>query len=295
MIGGLIKGLSRTRAQVDGAIEGKDLDAALTQLRNGLIMADAGKPAAEEIVAAARHAIGNRSVDAAAIRGAVRDAVEEMVRPLDAPLEIGPPPFVVLVVGVNGGGKTTTIAKVARHWAVESGKSVLVSASDTFRAAAREQLESWVGRLGERVELAKSASPDPSACAFDAVKTGAVRGTDVVLVDTAGRLATQKNLMAELSKIRRVIGKAVPGAPHETIMVVDATLGQSVLSQLAGFDEAVDVTGIALTKLDGTSKGGIAIAIAREHPKPVRFAGVGEGMDDLLPFNAKVFADAIML
>ena len=201
-------------------------------------------------------------------------------------------PTVVLVVGVNGTGKTTTIGKLARKLG-EHGRSVLVGAADTFRAAAEEQLEIWAERAGAEF-VGGSRGADPAAVAFDAVEAGRARGTDVVIVDTAGRLHTQGNLMEELAKIRRVIEGRIQGAPHETLLVVDATTGQNGVQQARLFAEAAGVTGVALTKLDGSAKGGVAIAIAHELGLPVKLVGVGEGVDDLRPFDARDYARALV-
>ena len=207
-------------------------------------------------------------------------------------LDLSAQPSVILVVGVNGTGKTTTIGKLALRLR-EHGRSVLVGAADTFRAAAEEQLEIWAQRSGaDFVGAARGA--DPAAVAFDAVEAGRARGKDVVIVDTAGRLHTQSNLLEELAKVRRVIAAKLKGAPHETLLVVDATTGQNGLQQARLFGEAVGVTGVALTKLDGSAKGGIAVAIAWELGLPVKLVGVGEGVDDLRPFDANDFARALV-
>jgi fused signal recognition particle receptor len=200
---------------------------------------------------------------------------------------------VILVVGVNGTGKTTTIGKLAWHLREQLGKSVLVAAADTFRAAGVEQLETWASRAGAELVRAAPGS-DPGAVAYDAISAASARGRDVVICDTAGRLHTQRNLMAELEKVRRVIESRLPGAPHETLLVVDATTGQNGLRQALLFREAVEVTGIVLTKLDGTAKGGIALAIAQELGVPVKLIGIGEALEDLRPFDPDDFAQAIL-
>ena len=199
----------------------------------------------------------------------------------------------ILVVGVNGTGKTTTIGKLAQKLR-EHDHSVLLAAADTFRAAAEEQLEIWAGRAGADF-VGSERGGDPAAVAYDAIEAAAARGRDVVIVDTAGRLHTQTNLMEELAKVRRVIERRLPGAPHETLLVVDATTGQNGLQQARLFGEAVDVTGVALTKLDGSAKGGVALAIAHELGLPVKLVGVGEGLDDLRPFDARDYANALLL
>jgi fused signal recognition particle receptor len=210
----------------------------------------------------------------------------------EARLALDGRPTVVLVVGVNGTGKTTTIGKLASRLA-ESGRSVIVAAADTFRAAAEEQLEIWASRAGADF-VGSERGADPASVAFDAIDAAEARGRDVVVVDTAGRLHTQANLMEELAKIRRVIAGRLEGAPHETLLVVDATTGQNGLQQARLFGQAVDVTGVALTKLDGTAKGGIVVAIAHELGLPVKLVGVGEELDDLQPFDARDFARALV-
>jgi fused signal recognition particle receptor len=203
----------------------------------------------------------------------------------------GRPLDVVLIVGVNGSGKTTSIAKLAHHYRQE-GRRVLLAAADTFRAAAMDQLKVWAGRAG--VDIVKGPEGgDPGAIVFDALQAAQSRGIDMVIVDTAGRLHTQYNLMAELRKVRKVAGKGVEGSPHETLLVVDATTGQNALSQARHFQKAVDVTGVVLAKLDGTAKGGMVFAIARELGLPVRFVGTGEGMEDMMPFDAGAFVDGL--
>jgi fused signal recognition particle receptor len=230
-------------------------------------------------------------------QGELAQGLEEIVSDLvdlegDGKLALGPSPSVVLVVGVNGTGKTTTIGKLASRLR-DSGRSVVVAAADTFRAAAEEQLEIWAKRAGsDFVGAARGA--DPAAVAFDAIEAAEARGRDVVIVDTAGRLHTQTNLMDELAKIRRVIAQRLEGAPHETLLVVDATTGQNGLQQARLFSDAVDVTGVALTKLDGSAKGGIALAIAHELGVPVKLVGIGESLDDLQPFDPRDFARALV-
>jgi fused signal recognition particle receptor len=200
-------------------------------------------------------------------------------------------PFVILVVGVNGTGKTTTIAKLAQRWTAE-GKSVLLGAADTFRAAAIEQLEMWANRVGVPMVKHKAGS-DPGAVAHDAVAAAKSRGTDVVIIDTAGRLHNKSHLMQELSKVRRVIEKELPGAPHETLLVIDGTTGQNGVNQAAAFLEAAKVTGMVVTKLDGTAKGGVILSIMRQFDIPVKFIGVGESADDLIPFDPNAYVDTL--
>ena len=257
------------------------------RLEEALIRGDVGVPATAELV---------RRLEARGDLGQLEDALADEVEQLFGPppsLSVGgPPPAVILVVGVNGTGKTTTIGKLA-HQLRRHGRSVLLGAADTFRAAAEEQLEIWAERA-EADFVGGSRTSDPAAVAFDAVEAGRARGKDVVIVDTAGRLHTQANLMEELGKVRRVIESRVEGAPHETLLVVDATTGQNGLQQARLFGETAGVTGVALTKLDGSAKGGVAVAIAYELGLPVKLVGVGEGIDDLRPFDARDFARALV-
>jgi fused signal recognition particle receptor len=261
-------------------------DESWERLEEVLIRSDVGAPATAELV---------RRLEERGVTGGLDQALVEEVQALfgDPPrLVLGPAPSVVLVVGVNGTGKTTTIGKLARKLH-EHGRSVLVGAADTFRAAAEEQLEIWA----ERAEADFVGAPrgaDPAAVAYDAVEAARARGRDVAIIDTAGRLHTQSNLMAELEKVRRVIGSRIEGAPHESLLVVDATTGQNGLQQARLFREAAGVTGVALTKLDGSARGGIAIAIAVELGLPVKLVGVGEGVDDLRPFDAGDYARALL-
>jgi fused signal recognition particle receptor len=261
-------------------------DAAWERLEEALIAGDVGVPATAELV---------RRLES---RGDVNDLtpalMEEIAAMLgeDGRLEVGAQPTVILVVGVNGTGKTTTIGKLAQKLR-EHDRSVILAAADTFRAAAEEQLEIWAKRAGADF-VGSSRGADPAAVAFDAIEAAGARGRDVVIVDTAGRLHTQTNLMDELQKVRRVIERKLEGAPHETLLVVDATTGQNGLQQARLFGEAVGVTGVALTKLDGSAKGGIAVPIAYELGLPVKLVGVGEGLDDLRPFDAKDFARALV-
>jgi fused signal recognition particle receptor len=261
-------------------------EASWERLEEALIAADVGVPATAELV----QRLEARG-DAADLGAALQ---EEIARMLGDPgrLELAARPSVVLVVGVNGTGKTTTIGKLASQLQ-EHGRSVLVAAADTFRAAAEEQLEIWAQRA--RADFVGSErGGDPAAVAFDAIAAAESRGRDVVVVDTAGRLHTQANLMEELAKVRRVIGQRLEGAPHETLLVIDATTGQNGLQQARLFGEAVDVTGVALTKLDGSARGGIAVAIAHELGLPVKLIGIGERLDDLRPFDPGDFASALV-
>ena len=256
------------------------------RLEEALIAADVGVPATAELVQRLE-ARGEATELAPALQ-------EEIARLLGEParLEVAARPSVILVVGVNGTGKTTTIGKLAAKLS-EHGRSVLVAAADTFRAAAEEQLEIWAQRANADF-VGSERGGDPAAVAFDAIAAAESRGRDVVVVDTAGRLHTQANLMEELTKVRRVIGQRLEGAPHETLLVIDATTGQNGLQQARLFSQAVDVTGIALTKLDGSAKGGIAIAIAHELGLPVKLIGIGESLDDLRPFDPDDFARALV-
>jgi fused signal recognition particle receptor len=256
------------------------------RLEEALIRADVGVPATAELV---------QRLEARADVSSLEEALVEEVQSLfgDPPkLSLAGEPSVILVVGVNGTGKTTTIGKLALKLS-EHGRSVLVGAADTFRAAAEEQLEVWAGRAGADF-VGSPRGADPAAVAFDAVEAARARGKDVVVVDTAGRLHTQANLMAELEKVRRVIAGRVDGAPHEVLLVIDATTGQNGLQQARLFKDAVGVTGVALTKLDGSARGGVAIAIAFELGLPVKLVGVGEGVDDLRPFDAGDYARALV-
>jgi fused signal recognition particle receptor len=261
-------------------------DEAWERLEEALIRSDVGVPATAELV---------RRLEARGDVAQLGDALAEEVEALfggPSKLELDGTPSVILVVGVNGTGKTTTIGKLARKLH-EHGRSVLVGAADTFRAAAEEQLEIWAGRA-EADFVGSPRGADPAAVAFDAVEAARARGHDVVIVDTAGRLHTQSNLMAELGKLRRVIASRIEGAPHETLLVVDATTGQNGLQQARLFGDAVGVTGVALTKLDGSARGGVAIAIAVELGLPVKLVGVGEDVEDLRPFDARDYARALV-
>ncbi len=237
----------------------------------------------------------DRINDAATLKTALIDILTELLSPLEKPIDVDrADPLVMMITGVNGAGKTTSIGKLARHLH-QIDQSVLLAAGDTFRAAAREQLARW----GERnqVHVIANEGGDPAAVAFDAIKAGQARKVDVVMVDTAGRLPTQRHLMDELKKIRRVIGKAMDGAPHEVLLVLDGNTGQNMLAQVQAFDEAVQLTGLVVTKLDGTAKGGAIAALAhtrRDNPLPVYFIGVGEGVEDLQAFSAREFATALL-
>jgi len=265
----------------------------LSDLEEALILADAGAELSREYVETLRAAWRRGELpDVDSLRARLRAMVAETLSPRMVPLEVSPPyPFVVLVVGVNGVGKTTTIGKVA-GWLRSEGHTVLVAAADTFRAAAIDQLAVWAERAGADIVRHKEGA-DSSAVAFDAVRAAKARGTHVVLVDTAGRLHTKSHLMEEVRKVVRVLGKELPGAPHEVLLVLDATSGRNAIAQAKTFQEFTGVTGLALTKLDGTAKGGVVLSVTREVGAPIRFIGVGEKAEDLRPFDAQAFAEAL--
>ncbi len=294
----LFKGLARTRAQLGGKLKavfarGKVDEELLEELETLLLTSDVGMEATEHLLNALKARAKQDKLDTPeAIQHALGDCLAELLAPLEQPLDIsGHRPFVIMIAGVNGAGKTTSIGKLAKYFQSQ-GKSVLLAAGDTFRAAAREQLQTW----GERnnVTVIAQESGDPAAVVFDAIAAAKARGIDVVLADTAGRLPTQLHLMEEIAKVRRVIQKADPTGPHEVILVLDANIGQNALAQVKAFDKSLNVTGLVLTKLDGTAKGGVIAAIARQCPKPIRFIGVGEGIDDLRPFAVRDFVDALL-
>ena len=287
-------GLKRTGSSISTVFTGTQIDDALYEdLETALLMADAGVPATEFLLQDLKRRVKeSRATDTAQVKGLLRDAVADMLAPLEKTLVVGVyHPTVIMVAGVNGAGKTTSIGKLTKHF-VDAGASVLLAAADTFRAAAREQLAVWADRT--QVEIITQQGADPSAVAFDAVGAGRARRKDVVLVDTAGRLPTQKHLMEELTKIRRVVTKADITAPHEVLLVIDGNTGQNALAQVKAFDEAAQLTGLIVTKLDGTAKGGVLCAIAREKPVPVYFIGVGERLEDLQTFKAREFAEALV-
>jgi fused signal recognition particle receptor len=266
-------------------------DQALDELESALLTADVGVEATAHLISELRARYRRAGGDADP-RALLRAALVELLRPLETDVTISSVrPFIIMLAGVNGAGKTTSIGKLAK-WLQARDLSVLLAAGDTFRAAAREQLSAWGARNG--VAVIQQAAGDPAAVMFDAVNAARSRLADVVLADTAGRLPTQANLMDELRKIRRVLGKAREGAPDEVWLVVDANTGQNALAQVRAFDAAVGLTGLILTKLDGSAKGGIVAAIARQHPIPLKFIGVGEGVDDLRPFRAEEFVDALL-
>jgi fused signal recognition particle receptor len=295
-------GLRKTGSSITQVFTGTQIDDALYEdLEAALLMADAGVKATEFLLKDLKQRVKDaKATDPAAVKGLLADAITDLLAPLEKPLEIGEAtPTVMMVVGVNGAGKTTSIGKLTRHLA-DGGQKVLLAAADTFRAAAREQLAVWADRADKpgspavAVEIVSQESGDPSSVSFDAVVAGKSRGCDVVIADTAGRLPTQLHLMEELKKIKRVIGKAQDGAPHEVLLVVDGNTGQNALQQVKAFDDALQLTGLIITKLDGTAKGGVLAAIARERPVPVYFVGVGEKLEDLQTFNAREFAQAVL-
>jgi fused signal recognition particle receptor len=259
----------------------------LEALEEVLISADVGVGATDAIV----KAVGARARRGESLRDLVKAEITRILEGAAKPAPAVAPPTVVMVVGVNGTGKTTTVGKLARAMKA-AGKSPLVCAADTFRAAAVEQLEVWATRAGVDIIRAKSGS-DPAAVVFDALQAGRARGRDPILIDTAGRLHTRTNLMGELEKIRRITAREVPGAPHETLLVLDATVGQNGVTQAREFTSAAGVTGIVLTKLDGTAKGGVAVAIAHDLELPIRWVGTGEGIEDLVPFSTSEYVDAL--
>jgi fused signal recognition particle receptor len=265
------------------------------RLEEALILADTGAPTTAAVVERLEQEVDAGAVpaDGAAIRDRLVEILAEVASTGWQPIDLSAEPAVLLMVGVNGTGKTTTIGKIAWHLSQELGLKVVLAAGDTYRAAAAEQLAEWAKRAG--AELVRSVSGgDPGAVAFDAIEAARARGADVVIVDTAGRLHTQGSLMDELAKIRRVIAKQIPGAPHETLISIDATTGQNGLRQAKVFSEAVEVDGVVLTKLDGTAKGGITLAIANELGIPVKLIGTGESLEDLRPFDAGDFAQALL-
>ena len=285
-------GLSRTRAQLGGLFGRRIDEEMLEELETTLLMADVGVEATQYLLDELASAVRRGKLETGEqLQRALSDILLKLLAPLEQPLDVSAHrPFIIMIAGVNGSGKTTSIGKLAKHFQAQ-GKSVLLAAGDTFRAAAREQLAVWGERNG--IAVIAQESGDAAAVIFDAVNAARARGVDVVLADTAGRLPTQLHLMEEIAKVRRVIAKAEPTAPHEVLLVLDANIGQNALAQVKAFDAAIGVTGLVVTKLDGTAKGGVIAAIARQQPKPLRFIGVGEGIDDLQPFSAHEFVDAL--
>ncbi len=296
----LKSGLSRTRSGLtegigDLVLGKKEIDDdLLEEIETQLLVADMGVEATQAIITDITQRISRKQLsDSEALMAALREDMHAMLEPSSKPLQIegDKKPFVILVVGINGAGKTTTIGKLAKRLQNE-GKSVMLAAGDTFRAAAVEQLQVW-GERNSIPVIAQHSGADSASVIFDAVQAAQARGIDVVIADTAGRLHTQANLMEELKKVKRVMGKLDESAPHEVLLVLDAGTGQNALNQAQQFHAAVEVSGLALTKLDGTAKGGIIFAIARKTGLPIRFIGVGEGIDDLRPFDAREFVDAL--
>ncbi len=285
-------GLTKTRSRLSGLFGGEAIDPALFEtLEAALLASDVGVEATRFLIAGLRER-ARRLQTAEQLKAELRAMLVETLGPLEQPLDLsGKKPCVVMLAGVNGSGKTTSIGKLARYFQ-NRGLSVLLAAGDTFRAAAREQLAAW----GEKnaVAVVAQSGGDPGAVVFDAIAAARSREIDVVIADTAGRLPTQLHLMEEISRIKRIIAKAEPGAPHEVWLVLDANTGQNALTQVKAFDDALGLTGLILTKLDGTAKGGVVCAIARQHPLPLRFVGVGEGIDDLRPFVADEFVSALL-
>ncbi|RAR54097.1 UNVERIFIED_CONTAM: signal recognition particle-docking protein FtsY [Acidovorax defluvii] len=287
-------GLRKTGSSIATVFTGTQIDDALyEELEEALLLADTGVKATQWLLTDLKRRVKDtKTTDPAAVKGLLADALTDLLRPLEKALVIGEhTPTVIMVAGVNGAGKTTSIGKLTKHLANE-GASVLLAAADTFRAAAREQLGVWADR--NTVEIVSQEGGDPAAVSFDAVTAGKARGKDVVLVDTAGRLPTQLHLMQELQKIKRVVTKADATAPHEVLLVIDGNTGQNALAQVRSFDDALQLTGLVVTKLDGTAKGGVLAAIAQERPIPVYFIGVGEKLEDLETFNAREFAQALL-
>ncbi len=299
VLGRLRESLSRSRAALSEEISASLFDRideeTWERLEEALILADVGAPTTARVVEGLEQEVtsGAVSADGTAIRQRLIEMLAEIASTGERRIDLGADPAVLLMVGVNGTGKTTTIGKIAWHLGNEFGLGVVLGAADTYRAAAAEQLAEWAGRSG--ADLVRSAAgADPGAVAFDAIAAARARSADVVIIDTAGRLHTQGNLMEELAKVRRVIGKQIPEAPHETLIAIDATTGQNGLRQAKVFSEAVPLDGVVLTKLDGTAKGGITLAIASELGIPVKLIGTGEGLEDLRPFDALEFATALL-
>ena len=295
----LKKGLNKTRENLTGKIEKliigyADIDEdLLEELEETLIMADVGIKTTETLMEAVRRGIRKKEIRTPEdLRPFLQKQIAEILhRGEDVTREAGEGPTVLLVIGVNGAGKTTTIGKLSAYYK-QQGKSVMLAAADTFRAAAIDQLEVWGQRTGAQVIRHEEVS-DPAAVAFDAVRAAKARHIDMLIIDTAGRLQTKSNLMQELEKINRVIGREIPGAPHETLLVLDATTGQNAISQAELFTKAAPISGVVLTKLDGTAKGGVVIGIKNQLSMPVKWIGVGEGVEDLRPFSAEDFAKAL--
>ena len=291
------KGLTRTREKLTTELttlfSGKKIDEALfEELETILLTSDVGISATTYLLDSIRASIKKNNIENAdEIKGLLKEKLIELLAPIENPLVLkGTNPYVIMVVGVNGAGKTTTIGKLTKIF-LDEDKSVLIAAGDTFRAAATEQLQVWGQR--NNVHVVSQASGDPGAVIFDAINSAKAKNIDIVIADTAGRLPTQKHLIDEITKVKRVINKCHTEAPHEILLVLDANTGQNAISQLKIFNEALGITGLALTKLDGTAKGGVIAAIAKEQPIPLRYIGVGESIDDLKVFNAQEYVDAL--
>ena len=300
LFGRLKSGLSKTRSGLSDGVANLLLgskqidDGLLEDLETQLLVADVGVDATQTIISKLTARIARKQVnDSDALMVALREELHEMLAPVDQPLIIPEDtrPFVLLMIGINGAGKTTTIGKLARRFQ-EQGKSVMLAAGDTFRAAAVEQLQAW-GERNQIPVIAQQQGSDSASVIFDAFEAAKARNIDILIADTAGRLHTQDHLMDELKKIKRVIGKLDADAPHEVMLVIDAGTGQNALNQATQFNEAMNLTGISLTKLDGTAKGGIIFAMAKQLGIPIRFIGVGESIEDLRPFDAQEFVDAL--
>jgi fused signal recognition particle receptor len=294
----LKQGLAKTRNQLGnqlaGIFGGGKIDAEVyEELESILLTSDVGISATEFLLDDIKNRVKRQNLDdTAQLKTSLKEALSDLLLPLQKPLETSThKPFIIMLAGVNGAGKTTTIGKLAKHFQSQ-GKSVLIAAGDTFRAAAREQLQIW----GERnnVHVVAQTSGDPAAVMFDAINSALAKNIDIVLADTAGRLPTQLHLMEEIAKVKRVMDKALPGAPHEVLLVLDSNTGQNAVNQVRIFDDALGVTGLVLSKLDGTAKGGVIAAIAQARPIPIRYIGIGEAIDDLRPFNAAEFIDAMI-
>ncbi|OMH44305.1 signal recognition particle-docking protein FtsY [Neisseria meningitidis] len=292
---GLTKSRDKMAKSLAGVFGGGQIDEDLyEELETVLITGDMGMEATEYLMKDVRDRVSLKGLkDGNELHGALKEALYDLIKPLEKPLVLPETkePFVIMLAGINGAGKTTSIGKLAKYFQAQ-GKSVLLAAGDTFRAAAREQLQAW----GERnnVTVISQTTGDSAAVCFDAVQAAKARGIDIVLADTAGRLPTQLHLMEEIKKVKRVLQKAMPDAPHEIIVVLDANIGQNAVNQVKAFDDALGLTGLIVTKLDGTAKGGILAALASDRPVPVRYIGVGEGIDDLRPFDARAFVDALL-